>query len=187
MIKIIIYSICFIALALGHMACSGNECAATSDYITDIDSDCVDDSSDNCVGTYNPDQFDGDEDGIGYACDSDDTVDGDLSAPLLVAADFNISGYYEILNGNCDLFSSLSVNQTGMDLAANDDQGHLYEGEATLAKEFLVTGSLFSDADDCQFRYEMSDGDMVLSCSDETSKKTCTVTLHKSQTFLMYE
>lgn len=67
---------CFVILAgLANFACSGEECSATSSAFSDTDSDCVDDSGDNCVGFYNPDQFDGDEDGLGYICDYDDTDD----------------------------------------------------------------------------------------------------------------
>lgn len=60
---------------LTKTACTGNECSAVSTVITDQDSDCIEDSADNCVGFYNPDQFDGDEDGVGEACDVDDTDD----------------------------------------------------------------------------------------------------------------
>ncbi len=53
-------------------SCEGGTCAATDNPLTDADSDCVEDSGDNCPLVYNPDQFDGDEDGQGFDCDSDD-------------------------------------------------------------------------------------------------------------------
>ncbi|MBU0506074.1 MAG: hypothetical protein ABII18_04735 [bacterium] len=54
-------------------SCRGGTCAALGNSVADQDSDCVDDTSDVCVGIYDPAQFDGDEDGVGAACDSDDT------------------------------------------------------------------------------------------------------------------
>lgn len=56
-------------------ACEGGECAATDSPLTDADSDCIEDGGDNCPLIYNPEQFDGDEDGVGVPCDSDDTDD----------------------------------------------------------------------------------------------------------------
>ncbi len=41
----------------------------TLEWETDLDADGVGDDSDNCPGTYNPDQSDGDGDGIGDACE----------------------------------------------------------------------------------------------------------------------
>lgn len=60
-----------------QISCSGNECAATQDYVDDSDSDCVDDTADNCPGVYNPTQLDSNEDNIGDAC----------SAALILAPD----------------------------------------------------------------------------------------------------
>lgn len=61
-------------------SCKGGLCSATEDGLTDADSDCLADTADNCPVNYNPDQFDGDEDGQGAACDSDD---GDDSVALI--------------------------------------------------------------------------------------------------------
>lgn len=68
-----------LSACLFQIHCSGNECAATANFITDIDSDCVDDASDNCVGWNNVDQFDGDSDGVGVACDADDADDANVA------------------------------------------------------------------------------------------------------------
>ena len=40
--------------------------------VTDTDGDGIEDSVDNCPNTYNPDQSDWDDDGIGTVCDSDE-------------------------------------------------------------------------------------------------------------------
>lgn len=50
----------------------------------DVDVDGIDDRSDNCPGLANPDQLDGDADGLGAACDEDeltDTGSGDSGDP----------------------------------------------------------------------------------------------------------
>lgn len=57
-----------IFIANMNISCSGNECAASQDWIDDSDSDCVDDTSDNCPGIYNPTQLDSNADNIGDAC-----------------------------------------------------------------------------------------------------------------------
>ena len=76
----ILFVSCLLAL-LCVRCVDGGQCAANGTVLTDIDADCVEDSSDNCIyvsdpeSSYNPDQFDGDDDGIGVPCDIDDTDD----------------------------------------------------------------------------------------------------------------
>lgn len=53
----------------------GTKCGPGSDPLTDADSDCVEDESDNCPLMYNPSQIDADDDGIGAECDIDDSDD----------------------------------------------------------------------------------------------------------------
>jgi hypothetical protein len=67
--------LCLFFLPFLLNACEGGECAATDSPLTDADSDCIEDGGDNCPLIYNPEQFDGDEDGVGVPCDSDDTDD----------------------------------------------------------------------------------------------------------------
>ncbi|MBF0104435.1 MAG: hypothetical protein HQM16_03805 [Deltaproteobacteria bacterium] len=65
-------------------SCKGSEnCGPTEDPQEDADSDCIADSADNCVFTYNPSQVDLDEDGSGVPCDADDTDEtiGNLVKP----------------------------------------------------------------------------------------------------------
>src|SRR5689334_8708574 len=64
-----------IALVPMWTSCKGGLCAATEDPLQDADGDCTADAGDNCASVYNPSQFDGDADGVGEACDSDDGDD----------------------------------------------------------------------------------------------------------------
>lgn len=62
--------------ALFLTQCKGSEkCGPGMSPLTDMDSDCVANESDNCPLIYNPDQGDGDDDGAGYWCDQDDQDD----------------------------------------------------------------------------------------------------------------
>ena len=49
-----------------------DSCPHTPNSGDDLDNDGIDDACDNCIGIYNPDQSDGDEDGVGDACEDDD-------------------------------------------------------------------------------------------------------------------
>ncbi|MCH7948676.1 MAG: thrombospondin type 3 repeat-containing protein [candidate division Zixibacteria bacterium] len=55
----------------------------------DIDDDGIPDTSDNCLGTPNPDQTDTDGDGFGNACDNDDDNDDILDYLDNCPLDFN--------------------------------------------------------------------------------------------------
>lgn len=56
----------------------GTDAGDASDAaLVDEDGDGVDDRNDNCVGTENPDQVDGDGDGVGAACDPDEQGEPD--------------------------------------------------------------------------------------------------------------
>ncbi|WP_224999791.1 MopE-related protein [Cesiribacter sp. SM1] len=60
---------------------------------SDVDGDGIDDMYDNCPDTYNREQEDADEDGVGDACD-DDTVEN--QAPVItLTGDHNLT-YYEV-------------------------------------------------------------------------------------------
>ncbi len=54
------------------LECKGGPCTALRG---DFDSDGIEDASDNCTNTPNPDQTDSDNDGIGNACDPDHATD----------------------------------------------------------------------------------------------------------------
>lgn len=164
-----IYLAGILFLSLHFASCSGNECSATSDYLADIDSDCVEDASDNCVGTYNPDQFDGDEDEIGYACDADDTVDGSVNALLSIESGFNVAGFYEFSN-NCGNFSSLKVEQSQNEITATDNSENNYQGLVSFNPEnSLVTGSLKNEDQECDFVHDPKTGKIKMSCDCEFS------------------
>lgn len=74
------------------VSCKGGvKCGPGEDALTDADSDCIADDSDNCPLDYNPDQVDTDEDEAGLACDIDDSdesvgPDYDVSETTLTLA-----------------------------------------------------------------------------------------------------
>jgi len=113
----ILTSLLIVLLCVTHINCSGQECSASKEFITDIDSDCVDDTGDNCVGTYNPDQFDGDEDGVGTACDSSDTDDTTSGVTLIKETEIDLFGHYPLVSAEEAESSSYYVTETNCDIA----------------------------------------------------------------------
>lgn len=61
-------------ILFGLESCKGAECAALLTSVSDTDSDCVVDTSDNCPFTYNPLQRDTDENDIGDECEDEEDV-----------------------------------------------------------------------------------------------------------------
>lgn len=162
-----IYLLCMLVIGSFSTACSGSECSASADFLDDIDSDCADDSGDNCVGTYNPDQFDGDEDGIGYACDADDTVDGSVSALLSLNTEFNMAGFYEFAN-SCENFTALKIEQSQNKITATDEFENIYQGLAHFDSENLkISGSLKNTNQTCDFIYDPFTNSMHVNCGCE--------------------
>jgi hypothetical protein len=66
-------------LALSLAACD------SADPIADADNDGIADDRDNCPNTVNPNQEDGDDDGIGVACDPDDPEFAEAGSTVTVA------------------------------------------------------------------------------------------------------
>ena len=65
----------------------GDICTSGQDY----DNDGVDDSKDNCLMMFNPEQLDDDSDGLGNACDDDvdnDGIDNSLDNCKLISNPF---------------------------------------------------------------------------------------------------
>jgi hypothetical protein len=99
----------------------------------DTDNDGVPDARDNCPEVDNPDQADGDENGIGDACEK---VSG------FVRGDSNSSGVIDLTDG----VVTLNFLFTGgpapvcVDAADTDDNGQLVISDAVITFSYLFTG-----------------------------------------------
>lgn len=149
-----VYCLILILIFIMHTACSGGECAATSDFLTDIDSDCIDDDSDNCVGWYNPHQFDGDDDGIGAACDSDDTDSSVAAVAWIEEPEADMMGHYALLNKRQSIHDSVYL----LTQSSCPDQDHVLEIDPkTIAlddKQTFQQGHHKEKTATCQFVYQ---------------------------------
>lgn len=71
--KFCVHSLLWVTFLILMSQCSGGvKCGPGLDPLTDADSDCIADSSDNCPLVFNPAQTDTDDDGAGSSCDPDD-------------------------------------------------------------------------------------------------------------------
>ena len=125
-----LFAITFLLIITGvFTSCRGGTCAALGNSMLDQDSDCVADSGDVCVGVYDPAQFDGDEDGVGAACDSDDTDETKILAKDFPASDV-LKEYYSFASNELSVLSAYSapINATlvAHDLDLSSDNGFYY-------------------------------------------------------------
>lgn len=73
--KVFFLHVMIMFLSLTFIACEGDSiCGATQSPGIDSDSDCVEDSADNCPLLYNPAQVDVDDSGVGDACQNTPAV-----------------------------------------------------------------------------------------------------------------
>ena len=117
-----------IALEPGEFRVYGNNL-----YINpnDLDSDGIDNASDNCPNTANADQLDTDNDSIGDVCDDDDDADGILdindNCPLTAnadQADFDTDGVGDVCDDDSDNDGVDNANDNCPNIA-NADQADL--------------------------------------------------------------
>lgn len=88
--------ICFTGCVL-LTACRGGElCGPTSDPVSDVDGDCIEDSSDDCPLDYNAGQVDLDGDGLGNVCDVDD-ADSTIGPALVTDITRNVTDSLDLL------------------------------------------------------------------------------------------
>lgn len=163
--------------------CDGHECAATSTILTDQDSDCIEDASDNCPNDYNPNQEDTDEDTFGDACDEapDNADEVGLNFTLDIQT-YNLRGYYQSSESDCGDFD-FDISQTNDELTVSEDHGEMYSG--FLTRSFVSTTDLKNAPYvESQFANGILSCDMVyfprsfgftLLCEERDTGETCYV------------
>lgn len=166
-------------MAICASGCDGGICAASESVLEDADGDCVVDTSDNCISvenpgaTYNPEQFDGDEDGIGAPCDSNDTDDTTAGVSLIKEMSFNAGGTY-VFAGGCENFSAVELAQNQTAAHVIDASGKAYQGTAEISSDGSLITVLFSDATTvCALELDALTADAVLSCQSDGSDEPC--------------
>lgn len=167
------------AAAFFGSGCEGGICAASENVLEDIDADCVVDESDNCVSisdpgsTYNPEQFDGDEDGVGVPCDSDDTSDTTAGVFLTGGAAFNAGGLYDF-EGSCEDFVQTSLLQYETTVEISDSWGTTYRGTSELSTDGNKIAASFSNVSVvCALELDALTQDADLSCQSVENQTTC--------------
>lgn len=127
--------------SLSFSACRGGLCAGQTDAQDDVDSDCEADDTDNCIMVYNPQQFDGDDDGVGAECDADDNDEGVASISAEVLGDVSVdptgltllpdfSGEYFLNETECTAIdATLAISQSGTSLTLSGDINGTYTAE----------------------------------------------------------
>jgi len=148
-------SLTLVMLCLVFASCKGGQkCGPGSSPLSDADSDCVADESDNCPLSYNPAQSDGDEDGVGAECDSndaDDTVAVSInSTESLLYTFYPIPEESEIIEKDCSPYV-IDCNQDYLG-ELNDDLLDVLELDQTsncsaFNREASLPPALFCDDD----------------------------------------
>jgi hypothetical protein len=156
-----------------HQSCGSGDCAADETVLTDYDADCVADESDNCVlaedpaGGYNPEQFDGDEDGVGYPCDTNDGDATGTGVSLIDGPSFNMAGSYRF-DGDCPGFLTATVAQNSDRVRLTDDSGRTFDGEASLEADGVTMTATLSNANGatCVFSADAVTFVSAIACSN---------------------
>ena len=158
-----LFFIGLIIIGLNTAACKGGaKCGPSVDPLSDADSDCLIDSSDNCPLSYNPAQFDGDEDGVGNICDSDDADDTvgtttAVSDSAFLQLGLDAEGYvfpedagdmkiYDLDDPDCEYYI-ISCDNQWLGWADNDDSlADSFNEVSTYARSFAACSALNDEA-----------------------------------------
>jgi len=122
-----------------------SSCDKLSNDKADDDNDGIENSIDNCVDTYNPDQIDTDGDGIGDECDPANN-DGPLGDP-------DNDGVYN-KDDNCP-----EVYNPSQDDEDNDDIGNLCDPDWVDPNGDLDGDGIINSNDSCPNDYNIGDSD----------------------------
>lgn len=166
-------------MMISFMNCSGGECAAVNTVFEDFDSDCVADSNDNCVlaedpaAGYNPEQFDGDDDGVGVPCDGNDQDPNSTGVFLAKDLPFNIAGSYLITEQNCFWPSEVSIQQNNVSVQISDLNPNL-NGEVILnSDEQIAYTNFHSKQSDCFGIFDIINKTFSLHCHNKNNDDFC--------------
>lgn len=174
-------------------ACSGGQCAANSSALSDIDADCVADTSDNCVNpndpasSYNPEQFDGDSDGVGVPCDIDDIDDTNAFTTLdhSGSTQFNVAGIYTIVKSSCSNASDVIITQNADHVHVSTDAGDTMTGVAFAETGWSIASELTGSRESqslCTMNVTILNGEVTLRCHNNANM--CETVANKMLTLL---
>ncbi len=93
---------------------------------TDTDADGAPDCLDNCPAVPNPDQADGDGDGVGNACEPPGLHISDIAIATKIGRAYTLTGWVTVINGDPKAISKAVVTRdlVAARCFAGDSDGH---------------------------------------------------------------